>query len=166
MNRALPERLTSFARVDVARGRRIDVDCGGGLRLLSVETAPTESFRGRGPTVRLVAYWRADRLLDGGLLPALFVTDVAGRVVFADAHPAATTWFPPDEWAPGQIGRVEYTRAPLDDLELAFLKLGVSVRNERGGITGRLPAAIPPDMLPGRLSSDGTMVQVATLRRG
>lgn len=166
LNRALPERLTSFARVEIARGRRIDVDFGDGLRLLSVETAPTESFRGRRPTVRLVAYWRAERLLDRGLLPTLFITDAAGRVVFADAHPAATAWLPPDEWTPGQIIRVEYAAAPLEDLELAFLKLGVSVRNERGEISGLLPAAIPPDMLPGRLSSDGTIVQVATLRRG
>jgi hypothetical protein len=158
--------LVSFARVQAARGQRVDVDFGDRLRLISWEIAPGTTVHGRHAYARVTTYWQALRPLQQTLLPTLFVTDVDGTgLVHQDSYPAATTWYPTEQWPPGQVVKVEYDYVPLGSLDLAAVRVGVSTRNDRGEITGRLPLKLGPELDPLRRSADGTLFVLTTLTR-
>ena len=166
LNRALPERFTSFAP------RRRRAGPADRRRLWGWVAPSLRGNRAYRVVSRAGAYGAPGCLLAGG--PASRRGPVAGAVRNGRGREGRIRRRTPGRndvvsarrmgAGPDRQGRI-YSSAPRRSGVGVFETRSVG-RNERGEITGRLPAAIPPDMLPGRLSSDGTMVQVATLRRG
>jgi hypothetical protein len=157
--------LTSFARVETARGERLDVDFGGRARLLSWEITPGTTLHGPGAYARVTTYWRAEQPITDLWLPTLFIAGIDEKVVAADPYPPVGAWYPMTDWAPGQIVKIEYPNVPLKHLDEALLFAGISVRNSKAEITGLVPPRPPAELLD-NLSADGTMYRLASLRRG
>jgi uncharacterized membrane protein len=160
-NYVIPDDVISFARVAQPRGDRLDVDFGN-LRLLSWELSPGTTLHGDHPYATVSTYWTVNGPLDRPYLPTLYLVKPDGGVAFTDAYPPASAWVPVERWQRGQVMRVDFPVVPLHD-DRGLLALGVSTRNDKGELTGRIRATPPAS--GAELGADRTLVVLDELRR-
>jgi hypothetical protein len=115
------------------------------------------------PVVELATRWRVLAPVPSDLHLANYITDARGEIVGAWTDFAATDWYPPSRWKPGQTFWVQMhaARIPLGETGQATIEIGVFHGNylQTQTPSARLPVTLPRPARRGLdVSVDGTLL--------
>lgn len=162
---ALPDAFYDFARVPTAEPQfPLTIDFGGELRLLGYDVLDTLDDRRR-PQTAVRLYWQALKPIERPLRLYPFFVDGEARV-FEDTslRPLLTqTWFPPQQWQPGEIVIAE--TMPWDLGDRWSLGVGVLAGSDWRDWSQRLPATVIESQPGLRRFEASTWVRAGTFER-
>ncbi len=163
-NRELPEEFFTFALAGPdEKYEVVDAVFAPGLRLVGYRVEPGRVVRGPDPTAKLTTFWRADIPVRQDLRLVFRITTPDGLVLEGRPYQAATHWPPTSGWPPVVLNHVQ-DRLSFKEPEVRVnVFVGYQAEFGRPIEAYRVVANPDPDRFP---VSDGTVLQLTTLRRG
>jgi uncharacterized membrane protein len=158
----IPDRFYDFVKVAQPTPQvEMAVDFGDELRLIGFDLVWERPLR---PHAHLVLYWQALRPIDRDLRLFFVQTNPSGEPVpGTELEFAATVWYPPSQWAPGEVIRTDTVYWSIEDPGRFGVAVGVVDGPGFWDVAKRLRPVVrtAPWELP--LVHDGSLVWLATL---
>ena len=163
-SREIPEEFFTFALAGPdEKYEPVNAAFAPGIRLVGYRVEPGPVVRGPDPTVRLTTFWQADTPVRQDLRIVFRLTAADGRMLEDRPYQAATLWLPTSRWPTGTLIKVE-DRVGFKEPEVRVkVFVGYQAGFGRPIDPYRVTANPDPDRFP---VSDGTTVELITLRRG
>ena len=166
-SRNLGPGFTAFARAGpIKGGTQVGVQFGDAVRLVAYDVVPDGGLHGADPYAAMTLYWTVDRPLSQDFITELSVVTPTGQVLARDTFQAATLWYPPSQWQPGQVIKSRSLWLPLGAEETAEVQVRILSREAPHEPVAALYPRPVSLGLGYRLANGGQSLRLAVLRRG